>query len=382
MRVVMFYHSLRSDWNHGNAHFLRGVVAELRALGHEVAVYEPRDAWSVQNLVAEHGEGPLHEFAQRFPLLRSRPYDPATLVLDRALDGADLVLVHEWNDHELVAAIGRHRAANDGYRLLFHDTHHRAVTDEASMAAYDLRHYDGVLAFGRVLRDLYLARGWTPRAYTWHEAADTRLFHPIAGEPCEGDLVWIGNWGDDERTAELHEFLLDPVRELGLRARVHGVRYPEAARVALAEAGIEYAGWLPNHRAPHIFARFRATVHVPRRPYVRALPGIPTIRVFEALACGIPLVSAPWPDEEGLFTPGEDFLVARDGAAMRGHLRELLHDPEAARALAEHGRRTILARHTCAHRVRELLAIAAELGCDTAAIEAPAHPASAAHVAV
>ncbi|HEU4629206.1 MAG TPA: glycosyltransferase [Gemmatimonadaceae bacterium] len=364
MRVVMFYHSLVSDWNHGNAHFLRGVVAELQARGHAVTVYEPRDAWSTQNLVAEHGDAPLREFTHRFPVLRSERYDLATLDLEAALDGADLVLVHEWSDHALVAAIGRHRAAVGDYRLLFHDTHHRAVTDEASMAAYDLAHYDGVLAFGRVLRDLYLRRGWTPRAWTWHEAADTRVFHPIPGQPCEGDLVWIGNWGDDERTTELHEFLLEPVRDLGLRARVHGVRYPAEARAALARAGIEYAGWLPNYRAPRTFARFRATVHVPRRPYVRALPGIPTIRVFEALACGIPLVSAPWPDAEGLFTPGQDYLVARDGAEMRRQLRRVLGDPELARALAEHGRRTILARHTCAHRVRELLAIAAELGCD------------------
>ena len=109
----------------------------------------------------------------------------------------------------------------------------------------------------------------------------------------------------------------------------------------------------------------RVTVHVPRRPYVEALPGIPTIRVFEALACGIPLICAPWSDAEGLFTPGEDFLVARDGEAMRRHLRELLADADRAAALAERGRRTILARHTCAHRVDELMAIAGELGLDT-----------------
>jgi spore maturation protein CgeB len=100
---------------------------------------------------------------------------------------------------------------------------------------------------------------------------------------------------------------------------------------------------------------------VPRRPYARALPGIPTIRVFEALACGIPLVSAPWDDVEGLFHPGRDYLVAGDGAAMRRHLRDVLADPSLAAALADHGRRTILARHTCAHRVEQLLDIHAEL---------------------
>jgi spore maturation protein CgeB len=294
-------------------------------------------------------------------MLTSRRYDASALDLDAALDRADLVLVHEWNDHGLVQRIGEHRAANPGYRLLFHDTHHRCVTDEASMAAYRLEHYDGVLAFGEVIRELYLERGWAARAWTWHEAADVRVFHPIAGEARAGDLVWIGNWGDEERSAELQTFLLDPVRALGLRARVHGVRYPDDARARLARAGIEYGGWLANYDAPRVFARHALTVHVPRRPYAEALPGIPTIRVFEALACGIPLVCAPWHDAESLFTPGEDFLVARDGAEMQRHLRAVLEDAEFARALAARGRETILARHTCAHRVDELLDIYAGL---------------------
>src|SRR5690606_18963895 len=111
-------------------------------------------------------------------------------------------------------------------------------------------------AFGRVLRDLYLQRGWTQRCWTWHEAADTRIFRPIADEPRQGDLVWVGNWGDDERTAELHEFLLDPVKALGLVAQVHGVRYPAEAQAALKAAGITYGGWLANYQAPRLFARY------------------------------------------------------------------------------------------------------------------------------
>jgi spore maturation protein CgeB len=361
VRVTIFCHSLLSDWNHGNAHFLRGVCSDLLLRGHDVQVLEPRDAWSVTNLLAEYGDSPLQGFARAYPHLHSTRYDLATLDLDATLAEADLVLVHEWNEHALVQRIGEHRKANGHYRLLFHDTHHRAVTDPKSMAAYDLRHYDGVLAFGSAIRDLYRRNGWAQRAWTWHEAADHRVFRPLPGDQRAGDLVWIGNWGDEERTAELHEFLLEPVRSLGLKARIHGVRYPAHALQALQEAGIVYGGWLPNYDAPKVFARYRATVHVPRRPYVQALPGIPTIRVFEALACGIPLVSAPWDDREGLFEPGEDFLVAQDGQAMREHLRALLHDDDLAQALARQGRRTILARHTCAHRVDELLEIYDEI---------------------
>jgi spore maturation protein CgeB len=365
MRFVIFIHSLLSDWNHGNAHFLRGVVAELIRHRHDARVYEPRGAWSLANLLAEHGESAIEAFRAAYPGLESIRYDLATLDLDRALDGADLVIVHEWNEHELVRQIGAHRVRRGGYRLLFHDTHHRCVTDRPAMAAYDLLHYDGVLAFGDVIRDIYLAEGWARCAWTWHEAADPHVFRPLRGQPVERDLVWVGNWGDEERTAELHEFLLEPVRALGLKARVHGVRYPAHAREALAASGIEYGGWLPNAEAPRAFARARVTIHVPRRPYARALPGIPTIRVFEALACGLPLVCAPWDDVEGLFTPGEDFLVARDGQEMKRHLRDLLHDESLARAIADHGRRTVLARHTCAHRVQELLQICQSFGLKT-----------------
>jgi spore maturation protein CgeB len=361
VRVILFCHSLVSDWNHGNAHFLRGVCGELLARGHDVRVYESEDAWSVANLVAEHGEQPLRDFARAYPALRSTRYRMDALDLDTLLDGADLVLVHEWNDPALVKLVGLHRKAGGGYRLLFHDTHHRSVTEPESMASNDLRHYDGVLAFGSVIRDRYLEMGWSARAWTWHEAADVRVFQPLPRTAKVGDLVWIGNWGDGERTAELQEYLVEPVRALQLRAKVYGVRYAEDAQRSLAHAGIDYAGWLPNYQVPAVFARYAVTLHVPRRPYVQALPGIPTIRVFEALACGIPLVCAPWDDCEGLFEPGADYLTATSGRQMREQLRAVLHEPGLAQSLAEHGRRTILTRHTCAHRVDELLAIYANL---------------------
>src|SRR4051812_1437008 len=107
MRIVMFYHSLLSDWNHGNAHFLRGIVSELMFRGHEVVVFEPREGWSLSNL-RQHGEEPLRRFSQVYPHLKSRFYDSAAISLNEALLNADLVLVHEWNDHELVRRIGEY----------------------------------------------------------------------------------------------------------------------------------------------------------------------------------------------------------------------------------------------------------------------------------
>jgi spore maturation protein CgeB len=92
---------------------------------------------------------------------------------------------------------------------------------------------------------------------------------------------------------------------------------------------------------------------------VEALPGIPTIRVFEALACGIPLICASWSDSEGLFHPGRDYLVARDGSEMTEMIRAVLADHGLAASLATSGLETVRSRHTCAHRAAELLAICA-----------------------
>ncbi|HWQ93835.1 MAG TPA: glycosyltransferase [Clostridia bacterium] len=361
MRILMFYHTLLSDWNHGNAHFLRGIATELLARGHEVQVLEPRNSWSANSLLREQGLIPFRKFHAAYPGLKAVRYDPDSCDLEEVLDGADVVIVHEWNDPGLVSRIGGQRSRAGGFRLYFHDTHHRMVTDPQSMSKYDLSSYDGVLAYGNVLKELYETGGRVQRAWTWHEAADTRVFHPLRGGNIEGDVVWIGNWGDEERTSELQEFLIEPCRSLGLNARVYGVRYPQTALHALAVSGIHYAGWLPNFEVPRVFSQFHITVHIPRRPYVNALPGIPTIRPFEALACGIPLVSSPWHDAEGLFTPGSDFLVARGGQEMKQHLRTLLADHELRSGLAANGLRTILARHTCAHRVDELLAIDASV---------------------
>lgn len=361
MNVKLFCHSLVSDWNHGNAHFLRGVMRELGRRGHEIDVLEPEDAWSRSNLLAEAGPQAIDEFHAAFPELDSRTYDLRNLDLARELVDADLVMVHDWNEPWLVAAVGAHRRRHGGYVLLFYDAHHRAASSPEQIETFDLSGYDAVLAFGAVIRDAYLQNGWSSRVYVWHEAADTELFTPLEGCDKTADLVWVGNWGDGERTAELREFLLAPVHTLGLSGHAYGVRYPASAKDEVRAAGLRYEGWLANYKVPQTFAEHRVTVHVPRRAYVRRISGVPTIRVFEALACGIPLVCSRWEDSEGLFRPGEDYLVACDGDEMIDHLRTLLADPEAAARLSASGLERIRDQHTCAHRVEELLAIAEEL---------------------
>ncbi len=386
MKIAIFAHSWVSDWNHGNAHFLRGWARALQRRGHELLLYEalpdPLGGWSLRNLWEQEqarAAASIREFRASYPELLIRFYalppkeEPPHLhpalrgtlngtaqtpwlvhSIEHELRDVELVIVHEWNDLGLWHFL-LHLRRRYAFRLLLHDTHHRAFSDPASIRRLPLPELDGVLAFGESIRRIYERDFKVRNSFTLHEAADVDHFKPLSGEQRQQEVVWIGNWGDEERTRELHEYLLRPARALSdARFLVHGVRYPEHARAALDAHGVRYGGYLANLSAARAYARSGLTLHIPRGPYTRGLGGIPTIRVFEALACGIPLLCSPWSDDEKLFQPGEDYLVAASGAEMQAAIADLLRQPQALQALGERGRQTVLARHTCAHRAQQL----------------------------
>jgi spore maturation protein CgeB len=247
------------------------------------------------------------------------------------------------------------------FRVLFHDTHHRAYSNPKEILRLPLNEFDGVLAFGDAIRRIYIDGFGVKRTWTFHEAADTAHFFPTDAVK-DTDVVWIGNWGDEERTRELEEFFLTPAAALrGAKFAVHGVRYPKDALERLAQSNIEFRGYLPNLHAPKMYTRSKISLHVPRRFYANGLSGVPTIRVFEALASGSPLVCAPWNDAEGLFRPGQDYVCVPNSQAMISELANLLRDEHARQQIAASGLETIRARHTCVHRAQQLLEICHQL---------------------
>jgi spore maturation protein CgeB len=367
LNIALFAHSMISDWNHGNAHFLRGLMRELVRMGHRVRCYEELSSWSLTNLMKCEGERAIeaiNAFRLTYPELDIRFYksgdDGFKNFLEEELKETDVVLLHEWNDPNVVNQVLALKK-KFGFIALFHDSHHRAHTNAGQILKFHLHLVDGVLAFGEAIRRIYVDGFGVSRAWTFHEAADIEQFYPLQRKK-EIDVIWVGNWGDEERTAELEEFLIGPAAMLrDCRVVVHGVRYPDTALSKLASANIGYRGYLPNLFSPQAYAESVLTVHIPRRQYANGLAGIPTIRVFEVLACGIPLVCSPWRDEEGLFRPGEDYLVVEDGDAMASEIVHLMRDPKARHQLAENGLKTIRERHTCAHRAQQLISICEEI---------------------
>ena len=366
LRFDFFAHSWVSDWNHGNAHFLRGLVRALIRKGHVVRCYEQLGAWSLTNLVRTEGERAIEaidQFRAKFPELDVQFYKGDESFREFAaerLKDSDIAVIHEWNEPAVVNTILELKQEL-GFKALFHDTHHRAYTSPRDILRLRMDLFDGVLAFGETIRRIYSEGFGIPRTWTFHEAADPDHFHPLS-RPKSADVLWIGNWGDEERTPELEEFLIEPAMKMpGMKVVVHGVRYPAEALRRLAEAKVEFRGYLPNLRAPEAYAASRLSLHVPRRQYTNGLSGVPTIRVFEALACGAPLLCAPWLDSEGLFRPGHDYLVLENGDAMKAEIDHLLRDDRARTQLAAAGMTTVLAKHTCTHRADQLLEICEEL---------------------
>jgi spore maturation protein CgeB len=212
LRFAFFYHSARSDWNHGNAHFLRGLVRSLTGLGHTAVCYEAARGWSVTNLVAGAGLRPLVEFKRRFSFVDVRLYDPQPLAalerrLERELGGVDVVVLHEWPAVEQPALLQlllrlRRRC---GYRLLFHDTHYRTLTQPTRIPRLGLERCDAILAFSASLAAVYRERlGLGPeRVHVVHEAADDALFHPLPHESQPGRLRLQHRLGLLERGGDL-----------------------------------------------------------------------------------------------------------------------------------------------------------------------------------
>ncbi len=366
MKISYFTHSLLSCWNHGNAHFLRGVLSELIRRGHDVSTYEPEGAWSLDNLLADAGEAGLDAFRQHYPDLHSHSFGPGFDPAEACAE-ADLVIVHEWNEPALVAALGRARRNGARFTLLFHDTHHRAVSDPDAIRAFDLDGYDGVLAFGETLAAVYRRWGWGDRVFVWHEAADTRVFRPPA---VEGERLAAASGTASCGSATGATASARPSSSTSCSARRGGSPCRSTSTACAT----------PTRRGTRCAATRRITAAgcptLPRPPSSPATAPPCTCRGASTSSCcpaSRPSGSSrPWPaasrscpppgtTARGCSPPGRDFLMARSGAEMEKMLLALRDDADLRSALVAHGLATIAARHTCAHRVDELTAVLATL---------------------
>ena len=343
LNIVILGLTITSSWGNGHATTYRGLVRGLARRGHQVLFLEADRPWYAENRD-----------------LPQPPYGRTVLYRDfgelqphaAAVRGADLVIVGSYVP-DGIAAGGWVQATARGTTAFYDiDTPVTLAALEAGTCEYLtpalVRGYDLYLSFTGGPTLGVLEREWGARcARPLYCSADPEVYRPEPGAVTAVDLGYLGTYSAD-RQPTLDRLLCEPARRWAAgRFAVAGPQYPDdvawPANVARTE-----------HLAPDLHRGFytsqRFTLNVTRADMVRR-GWSPSVRLFEAACCGVPIVSDVWPGLEDFLLPGEEILPARDAEEVLAHLR--LPDRD-RRRVAEAARARVLALHTGDHRAAEL----------------------------
>lgn len=343
LRVVVLGLSLSSAWGNGHATTWRALLRAFAARGHAVRFLERDMPWyASQRDLPEPG---FCDFALYQGLDGLRRWHGA-------IAAADAVILGSYVPEGVAVGDLVQRLAQGATAFYDIDTPvtlaKLARGEEEYLAARQIPGYDLYLSFtgGPTLARLERDYG-APAARVLHCSVDEASYRPLP-EPPRWDLSYLGTYSDD-RQPMLEALLLEPARRAPhLRFVVAGAQYP--AGIAWPP-NVERLEHVPPAEHPRFYARSRFTLNVTRRDMVAAGHS-PSVRLFEAGACGTPVISDPWNGLDALFAPGEEILLASRAGEV---LDTLLGMPEPARLrLAKAFQRRVLGAHTAAHRAAEL----------------------------
>ncbi len=344
MRIVILGLSITSSWGNGHATTYRGLVRELAARGHEVLFLERDAEWYARNRDLPAPPYGRTELYDGFDELRSR--------FTGAVARADLVMVGSYVPDGV--AVGQWVTTVAEGVTAFYDidtpvTLARLERGDAEYLTAELvARYDLYLSFtgGPTLDRLERQLG-APMARALYCSVDPSQYYPQRVRP-RWDLGYMGTYSDD-RQPTLERLLLEPARRWAAgRFVVAGPQYPETVHWP---GNVERIVHLPprEHRAFYNAQRF--TLNVTRSDMIAA-GWSPSVRLFEAAACGVPIVSDWWEGLDAFLEPGREILVAGSADEALAVIREL---SEAERTvIGARARDRVLARHTAAHRAVEL----------------------------
>jgi spore maturation protein CgeB len=345
MKVVFLGLSITSSWGNGHATNYRGLTRALRERGHDVLFLERDMPWYARSRDAPEAGvlyGSLEELQD---------------VWRDAVQDADLVVVGSYVPDGIAVAEWALEVARGCVAFYDIDTPVTLATLEAGTCEYLspglVPRFDVYLSFsgGPVLRELEQRWG-ARRACAFYCLVDADAYEPSPVER-RWALGYLGTYSPDRQPA-VERLLLEPARALpGERFCLAGPQYPQELD---RPSNVELVEHLPPPEHPRFYCAQRFTLSVTRQAMLRA-GWSPSVRLFEAGACGVPVITDAWPGVDVLFTPGRDILVARDAADVVRILRET---PPAERdAIGARLRARVLALHTADRRAEELEAVAA-----------------------
>jgi spore maturation protein CgeB len=351
LNIVILGLSITSSWGNGHATTFRGLVRELQHSGHRVTFLERDVPWYASNRDLPNPPYCTTHLYQDLPDLQQRFTEQVRV--------ADLVMVGSYVPEGV--AVGEWVLDTAQGLTAFYDIDTPVTLAKLEREDYEYLHprmiprYQMYLSFtgGPTLERLEREFG-SPLARPLYCSFDPALYYPDEQE-LKWDLGYLGTYSDD-RQPPLERLMLDAARQWPEgRFVVAGPQYPASVQWP---ANTAYMHHLPpaEHRTFYNSQRF--TQNITRADMIRAGYS-PSVRLFEAAACGTPIISDYWEGLETFFAVDSEILVSRSAVDTLRYLREL--PEEERKAIGERARQKVLSCHTAAHRAAELEAYVREL---------------------
>jgi spore maturation protein CgeB len=357
MKIVILGLSITSSWGNGHATTFRGLVRELVKRGHELTFLERDQPWYASNRDLPNPPFGTTVLYASFDELRERHVD--------TVREADLVIVGSYVPEGV--RVGDWVQQEAGGIKAFYDIDTPVTLAKLQRGDHEYLHprqipgYDLYLSFtgGPTLKKLERGYG-SPRARVLYCSFDPELYFPEP-QPLQWDLGYMGTYSDD-RQPSVKAFLLEPARKHPQgRFIIAGPQYPDTAAWP---ANVTHQPHLPPAEHRRFYNSQRFTLNVTRQDMIRA-GWSPSVRLFEAAACGTPIISDRWAGIESLLVPHQEILLVDRTAEVLDILQRCGEDERLR--MAERARKRILAEHTAAHRAAELEGYALELHSGVAA---------------
>jgi spore maturation protein CgeB len=346
VKIVFIGLTVSSSWGNGHATTYRGLLRELVRMDHEVCFLEHNKPWYSANRDFEKSEDYDLNFYETVEDLRDKFAGP--------VQEADMVIVGSYVPQGV--EVSRWVLNTASGLKAFYDIDTPVTLDKLDRGDEEyinkalIPEFDLYLSFagGEVLTLLEEKYG-AQKAKPLYCSVDPELYHPMDMKR-KWKLGYLGTYSDD-RQPTVEMLLNKPAKELSeVSFVVAGPSYPNSIK------------WPPNvHRIEHIPPKLHSefynqqefTLNVTRQEMVK-LGYSPSVRLFEAAACGVPIISDYWKGLKDLFEEGKEIFIARSSEEMVEILESVT--PEVAKAVGEAARRKVLDAHTATHRALELIA--------------------------
>ncbi len=350
MRLIIFGLTVSSSWGNGHATLWRGLIAALAGAGHRVTFFERDVPYYAENR-------DLTELGAGASLVLYRDWAEVAAQARRAADEADAAIVTSFCPDALDAAdlLG---ASPVGVRC-FYDLDTPVTLDRLSAhepVAYigprGLADFDLVLSYtGGAALDALRTRLGAARAAALYGWVDPGVYRPAPAEPrYVADLSYLGTYAPDRQDSLLRLFVAAARARPAQRFVIGGAQYPKDFPWA---PNIFFVRHLPPGEHPGFYSSSRLTLNITRAA-MAAMGWCPSGRLFEAAACGTPILSDTWPGLDSFFEPGREIMIA----ATTEEALHAIDTPQADLArMAGRARARVLAEHTASHRAETLVAL-------------------------